>query len=123
MRKLSMMMICLILLGSVNAFAGICPKTDAWIEEKVQSDEYGLKLIGMAFDGVNRIVASPFELGEYTYRGVAESDNKVTGLFEGLFTGVFEAGKSIVFGATNIVLAPIPDYHGVSKDYTFLQRS
>lgn len=123
MKKISMLIICMMVLGSVTAFAGVCPKTDAWIEDKVHHEEYGIKVFGMLADGVNRIVAAPFELGEHTVRGTMDSEsNPVIGLFEGVFTGMYEAGRSIGIGVTNIALAVVPDYHGLSKDYTFLDR-
>ena len=122
MKKFTVMMMAIMILGSTTAFAGICPKTDAWIEGKVHSDQYPVKAMGMVLDGVNRIASSPFELLDYSVSGLVESDNKLTGTVEGILHGVYESGESIVYGATNILVALVPGATGVSKDYTFMKK-
>jgi hypothetical protein len=117
MKKIAMLMIVLMVVGSVSAFAGICPKTDKWIEGKVNSEEYVVKMGGMMLDGVNRIVAAPFDLLYHPYHDVFVEKHYGTGLFTGLGEGLFRGVEGIMVGAWNIVSSVVPGYHGETTDH------
>jgi hypothetical protein len=118
MKKIAMFVTVLMVLGSVSAWAGICPKTDSWIKSKVDSEQYVVKMGGMMLDGVNRIVAAPFDLLYHPVNDVFVDKHYGTGLFTGLGEGLFRGVEGIMVGAWNIISSPVPGYHGETTDHT-----
>lgn len=118
MKKIAMMLVVLLVMGSASAFAGVCPKTDEWIKGKVDSDSYLVKTGGMLLDGVNRIVAAPFDVLYHPVDDMFVEKHYGTGLFTGLGEGLFRGVEGVMVGAWNIISSPVPGYHGETTDHS-----
>lgn len=116
MKKIAVMLSILMVFAAVPGWA-ICGAVDHWIDEKVQSDSYPEKLMGMVLNGFHRVIESPFELVYHPYDQIANQKKYAMGLFTGLGEGLYRTVENIGIGVVNIISAPIPNYHGVTREH------
>ncbi|HTL46560.1 MAG TPA: hypothetical protein VL688_00685 [Verrucomicrobiae bacterium] len=83
----------------------------------MDSTQYVVKMGGMMLDGVNRIVAAPFDLLYHPVQDIFVDKHYGTGLFTGLGEGLYHGVEGILIGAWNIVSSPVPNYHGETTDH------
>lgn len=116
MKKIVVMLSILMLFTAAPGWT-MCGAADHWISEKVQSDSYSEKMMGLFLDGLHRVAESPFELAYHPYDHIANQKKYATGLFTGLGEGLYRAVENIGIGVVNIISAPIPNYHGVTREH------
>lgn len=105
------------LLTVMTAIPGwsMCP-VDKWVNEKADSANYGAKTGGMVLRGLHGIVKSPTELLIHPYQESRDHLDNGLGILRGLGTGVFRTLEHAVIGVADIVLAPVPNYHGIQSE-------
>lgn len=86
---------------------------ESWKQEQMTSSSYLEKTGAMALNGLGRLAAAPFELVVHPYDEARSEGKGFSGIFEGLGIGIYHLGEDVVVGATNLITAPVPGYHGM----------
>jgi len=116
MRKIALMLVLLLILGTTPAWA-LCGAVGDWIDNQANSGSYPAKAGGMILKGTHDLVDASMELLYHPYDEIVNKGDYVFGLLKGIGHGIAGFTEGVIYGATNMVFALCPETAPVDSSH------
>ncbi len=121
MRKISLFVILLFVLGVGPGWGAVCP-IETKVGEWADSSNYPVKIGGMFLRGIHSVVKSPIEIFYHPYDELKHRPQYGLGFFKGLGIGAVWMFDHVLRGVWDVATAPIPDYNGEPGDHDDFEK-